>query len=45
MKKSIITESQILTAIKEHESGKKVADIYRDLGIHQGSFGKVLTLL
>jgi putative transposase len=38
MKKSVITESQIVAAIKEHESGKKVADICRDLGVHQGTF-------
>ncbi len=38
MKKSVITESQIVAAIKEHESGKKVSDICRDLGVHQGTF-------
>jgi len=38
MKKSVITESQIVAAIKEHEFGKKVADICRDLGVHQGTF-------
>jgi putative transposase len=38
MKKSVITESQIVAAIKEHESGKKVADICRDLSVHQGNF-------
>ena len=38
MKKSIISESQIVAAIKEQESGKKVADICRGLGIHQATF-------
>jgi putative transposase len=38
MKKSVISESQIVAAIKEQESGKKVADICRDLGIHQATF-------
>ena len=38
MKKSIISESQIVAAIKEHESGKKVADICRSLGVHQATF-------
>jgi len=38
MKKSIISESQIVAAIKEQESGKKVADICRALGVHQATF-------
>ena len=38
MKKSVISESQIVAAIKEQESGKKVADICRDLGIQQATF-------
>ena len=38
MKKSVISESQIVAAIKEQESGKKVADICRDFGIHQATF-------
>ncbi|QNK64539.1 transposase [Pedobacter sp. PAMC26386] len=38
MKKSVISESQIVAAIKEQESGKKVADICRGLGIQQATF-------
>jgi len=38
MKKSIISESQIVAAIKAQESGKKVADICRELGVHQATF-------
>lgn len=38
MKKSVISESQIVAAIKEQESGKKVSDICRALGIHQATF-------
>jgi len=38
MKKSVISESQIVAAIKEQESGKKVADICCSLGIHQATF-------
>lgn len=33
MKKSRFTETQISHAIKEHESGKSTADIYRELSI------------
>ena len=32
------TEEQIISAIKQHESGKKVDDICRDYGISQGTF-------
>lgn len=32
------TEEQIITAIKEHESGAKVDDICRRLGISSGTF-------
>ena len=32
------TEEQIIKAIKQHESGTKVADICRDLGISDGTF-------
>jgi len=38
MKKSIISESQIVAALKAQESGKKVADICRELGVHQATF-------
>jgi len=38
MRKLKISESQIVAAIKEQESGKKVADICRDLGVHQATF-------
>lgn len=38
MKKSVISESQIVAAIKEQESGKKMSDICRGLGIHQATF-------
>lgn len=32
------TEEQIIKAIKQHESGTKVADICRELGISDGTF-------
>lgn len=32
------TEEQIIKAIKQHESGTKVADICRELGISEGTF-------
>ena len=38
MKKSKFTESQIIKAIKENESGRKVEDISRELGINPGTF-------
>ena len=38
MKKSKFTESQIIKAIKENESGRKVEDISRELGINAGTF-------
>jgi putative transposase len=38
MKKGKFSETQILTALKEHESGKKVSDIVRELGISPATF-------
>jgi len=38
MKKSHITETQIVQAIKEYESGKDTAVICRELGIHRATF-------
>ncbi|RQO75527.1 hypothetical protein DBR43_09295 [Pedobacter sp. KBW06] len=38
MKKSKISEAQIVAAIKEHESGKTAADICHGLGVHQATF-------
>lgn len=38
MKKTRISESQIVAAIKAHESGKSTADICRELGVHQATF-------
>jgi putative transposase len=32
------TEEQIITALKQYESGEKVADICRKLGVSQASF-------
>ena len=38
MKKSKLTETQIIKAIKENEAGRKVEDISRELGINVGTF-------
>lgn len=38
MKKKRYNEEQIIGAIKQHESGVKVDDICRDLGISTGTF-------
>ena len=38
MKRSKFTESQIIKALKENESGRSVSDICRELGIVQGTF-------
>lgn len=38
MKKTKFTESQIIKALKENESGRSVEDISRELGIHKGTF-------
>ena len=38
MKKSKYTESQIIGILRQQESGKMVADIYREHGISQPTF-------
>ncbi len=38
MKKSRFTEAQISAALKEHDLGKKVPDICRELSISQNTF-------
>ena len=38
MKKSKFTESQIIKALKENESGRSVETISRELGINTGTF-------
>lgn len=38
MKKTRFTDAQISQCIKEHEAGKKVADICRELGISSNTF-------
>lgn len=38
MKKSRFTETQIISMLKEHESGKKVSDIARENGISTATF-------
>jgi putative transposase len=38
MKKSKFTESQIVKAIKENESGRSVEELCRELGIAKGTF-------
>jgi putative transposase len=38
MKKQKFTESQIVTAIKEHDAGKSAMDICRELGVHKATF-------
>ena len=38
MKKSKFSESQIIKAIKENESGQSVEEISRELGINRGTF-------
>lgn len=40
MKKSRFTETQIVKAIQEHETGRKAEDICRELGITTASFYK-----
>ena len=38
MKQSKFTESQIIKALKENESGRSAEEISRELGIHKGTF-------
>jgi putative transposase len=38
MKNSIITEAQIVKAIKEYDGGRELNDIFRELGIHKSTF-------
>jgi len=38
MKKTKFTETQIVTALKEYEAGKSVADICRELGVNKQTF-------
>jgi len=38
MKRTKFTESQIIKALKENEQGRKVGDLCREMGIHQGTF-------
>ena len=40
MKRSRYTEEQIISAIKQHESGVKTQDICRELGIVEQTFYK-----
>ena len=40
MKKSRFTESQIVKAIKEHENGRNVNELCRELGVSTASFYK-----
>ena len=38
MKKSQFTESQIISILSQHEQGRKVADLARELGINPANF-------
>ncbi len=38
MKKSKFSESQIIKALKENESGRSVEEISREMGINKGTF-------
>jgi putative transposase len=40
MKKSNFTETQIVKAIQEHESGRKAEDICREMGVSSAAFYK-----
>ena len=37
MKRTRFTESQIIKALKENESGRSVEEISRELGVHKGT--------
>ena len=37
MKKNRFTEGQIIKALKDQESGKDTADIFREMGIHKAT--------
>lgn len=41
MKKKRFTEEQIIGAIKRHESGIKVEELCREMGISNGTFYKL----
>jgi putative transposase len=38
MRKSRISESQIIKALKEHEKGRDVNELCREFGIHRSTF-------
>ncbi len=38
MRKQKFTETQIVKALKEHESGRSTEDLCRELGIHKATF-------
>lgn len=38
MPKKVHTEGEIISALKEYESGEKTADICRKLGVSQATF-------
>jgi len=38
MKKQKFSETQIVNAIKEHDSGKPAVDVCRELGVHKATF-------
>jgi putative transposase len=38
MKKQRFTETQILKALKEYESGRSTEDVCRELGVHKATF-------
>lgn len=38
MKNSIITEAQVVKAIKKYEEGRELNDLCRELGVHKSTF-------
>ena len=38
MKRKKITEAQIVKVLKEHEAGRDVTDLCRELGVHKSTF-------